>query len=106
MRLKCHDPMSPTRDHFVPRGMGGINAQINLRLAHKRCNYHREVLFPKSLEFNKAELRKFAKSSHAVKNGPHDLPIGGRTDAPRGYAKRILGDSARRLHPDMPIEKR
>ena len=108
MKLKHPDPMEPTCDHFVPRGMDGINAQINLRLAHRHCNYHRAVLFPKSLVFTEDELRKFTRRGRAAEKaqGPHELPIGGRTDVPRGYAKRILDDKPCRLHPGMPTEKR
>jgi hypothetical protein len=115
MKLTHPDPMSPTCDHFVPRGNGGINAQLNLRLAHARCNYYRAVLFPKSLVFTEDEIRKFSKLAPLARmaRGPRDMPIGGRTDvvapktvihpdtgrqvvAPKGYAKNVLADKPRR----------
>lgn len=31
-------PLSPTREHLVPRSLGGSNRAENLLLAHRRCN--------------------------------------------------------------------
>jgi len=30
-----------SRDHFIPRSLGGPNTTENMRLAHKWCNSHR-----------------------------------------------------------------
>jgi 5-methylcytosine-specific restriction endonuclease McrA len=45
----CGDPVpwdggkdkGPTRDHIVPRSLGGPNSLDNLRLAHAACNRQR-----------------------------------------------------------------
>lgn len=41
------EPLSATIEHLIPRSEGGVNAQHNLRLAHKRCNGDRSVPTPK-----------------------------------------------------------
>lgn len=35
------DPMHWSRDHFIPRSLGGHSAMPNLRLAHRWCNSRR-----------------------------------------------------------------
>lgn len=38
------DPQSPwrwSRDHFIPRSLGGPDTTENMRLAHRWCNSHR-----------------------------------------------------------------
>lgn len=37
-------PRYATFDHIVPKSEGGVNAQSNLMLAHKRCNVARASL--------------------------------------------------------------
>jgi hypothetical protein len=34
-------PKAVTLDHYVPAAFGGVNANENLRLAHRRCNNNR-----------------------------------------------------------------
>lgn len=38
------DPMAPTIDHIVARGLGGSNDWPNLQLAHYRCNNKKSQL--------------------------------------------------------------
>lgn len=38
-----NDQLSPTRDHIVPKALGGTNDLSNLRLAHRFCNSVRGV---------------------------------------------------------------
>jgi 5-methylcytosine-specific restriction endonuclease McrA len=35
------DPWHWSRDHFIPRSLGGPSTVENMRLAHKWCNSHR-----------------------------------------------------------------
>ncbi len=39
-------PLSPTREHLVPRAHRGTNAAGNLVLAHRRCNTMRGTMAP------------------------------------------------------------
>jgi NAD-dependent dihydropyrimidine dehydrogenase PreA subunit len=38
----ANDPMRCSRDHVVPRGLGGDLTVANMRLAHRRCNTERD----------------------------------------------------------------
>lgn len=37
------DPMHYSRDHLVPRALGGANTVENKRLAHRGCNSARDL---------------------------------------------------------------
>lgn len=41
LELRYPHPMSATRDHVIPRSLGGTNAIRNQRPAHKVCNERR-----------------------------------------------------------------
>lgn len=50
------DAAAPSRDHIVPRALGGTNDMSNLKLAHKFCNSIRALGFsstphPKHIRF-------------------------------------------------------
>lgn len=41
------EPFSASIEHLIPRSEGGTDEQINLRLAHKRCNEDRSIPTPR-----------------------------------------------------------
>lgn len=43
------DPMRYSRDHVFPRSQGGPGTLDNMRLAHRRCNSMRAVLWPETI---------------------------------------------------------
>lgn len=46
MALPFNDRMAPTRDHIVPRRLGGGHDPSNLKLAHRGCNSRRGAPLP------------------------------------------------------------
>jgi len=46
MTLPFNDRMAPTRDHIVPRHLGGGHDPSNLKLAHRGCNSRRGAPLP------------------------------------------------------------
>lgn len=72
-----HGDGAPTLDHVIPRSKGGVRANSNLRLAHRRCNHLRgdrpaEEWF---LAFHAGEMRDILKRLTAPYTGPDSEPL-------------------------------
>lgn len=81
------DEDSASLDHVLPRSMGGSNAQVNLRLAHKWCNSVRGNAFPGQLERIKGGGVKVVK--RATKKKPYQIEAAKRRERIRNLMERI-----------------
>ena len=89
-----HGDGAPTLDHVIPRSKGGVRANSNLRLAHRRCNLIRgdrtaEEWF---LAFHAGEMRDILRRLAVSAAMPESEPL----EAIAGDAEALLSKLAER----------
>lgn len=74
---KANSPKSPTREHLVPKKLGGTDELSNLVLCHRHCNAHlRDHPKAKKLEIQAKWHAEFAKQKARREARPHSqVPV-------------------------------